>query len=632
LDNQRKDITSEGHIRIQFDVPDFDFPSGTQFLDNGAPPISNLPNVARTFTPKAYGTLEQNQWLLDGSRAVWNPNEVATTGFIGETLSDEDGVFNSHPLVTIRFPNSFRPVVEQLTVTWDSIDGHYARDFVIRGYRLTKQVFESTIVGNDTVVSDIPIDVQEYDRLTIEVLNWSFPGRRCHIETLGIVSSLTFTTRELVDFTYYQEVDPLSARLPSGGIRFTVDNTTDKFNPYRPGSVLAQKLVERTPVTVKLGFEIGQLVTYIAGGVYYLSEWRAPQNGMVVSFEANNPFVFLRDTIYRKGLYDPAGVTLYDLATEVLDDADLPADATWQLDPILEDRSTVAPLPLCTHLECLQLIANAGNCFLHCDRQGVIRIDQPPGAVLNPTTQLAGTFHSGSTFFLPKALGLQAYNIDSFNSYKNPEITLTKPIGRASVQIYSYTPSTDKSTIYEGTVQADGETTMEIEYSSPATAVSLKSITGGTLVSAEYYSNGATLTISGSGPVDLVIEGKTLSKTTRSLYVGDGEGAIQPVENPLVTDHLMASDLGAWVLGIAQHRKIVELEWRADPRLDTLDIVNLFTPFGTSNIIMTNLEMTYRGSFYGRGEGRDVGPMGIPNLRQGILGHILSSFGARALA
>ena len=46
--------------------------------------------------------------------------------------------------------------------------------------------------------------------------------------------------------------------------------------------------------------------------------------------------------------------------------------------------------------------------------------------------------------------------------------------------------------------------------------------------------------------------------------------------------------------------------WRADPRLDALDIVDNENDYGTSKVLMTEVKYDYNGAFKGSGEGKVI--------------------------
>ena len=65
--------------------------------------------------------------------------------------------------------------------------------------------------------------------------------------------------------------------------------------------------------------------------------------------------------------------------------------------------------------------------------------------------------------------------------------------------------------------------------------------------------------------------------------------------------------MGNWVKEYLTNRKIVSLDWRADPRLDALDRILVQNKFGISPLLVTEFTINYNGAFKGKGRGRDLG-------------------------
>ena len=99
-----------------------------------------------------------------------------------------------------------------------------------------------------------------------------------------------------------------------------------------------------------------------------LKSWSADDTEM--DFQASDCFDGMDSTYYR-GQYHPNGMSLYDIAVDVLTDAQVDYRNYW-IDPYLKDVLVVNPMPVVMHKEALQLIANAGRCILYQDRAGRI--------------------------------------------------------------------------------------------------------------------------------------------------------------------------------------------------------------------------------------------------------------------
>ena len=145
---------------------------------------------------------------------------------------------------------------------------------------------------------------------------------------------------------------------------------------------------ERQPVSARFGYELDDgTVEWIPVESMTLQGTPTAKK-LEATFTAADNLSILTGT-FSKGLYRPNGITLYDLAEEVLADAEV---EDYILDGHLNDVVTKGPLPIATHKECLQIIANAGQCILYTDRLGNIRMEVALDPAITP-------YHSGAMFY-----------------------------------------------------------------------------------------------------------------------------------------------------------------------------------------------------------------------------------------
>lgn len=105
----------------------------------------------------------------------------------------------------------------------------------------------------------------------------------------------------------------------------------------------------------------------------------------------------------------------------------------------------------------------------------------------------------------------------------------------------------------------------------------------------------------------------TLSKQLKEINVNDGVyrvlvgkvGEEQPINNPLVSVYT-AGDVAVWAADYLENRKIFDGDFRADPRLDPLDIVTNENQFAERDIVVTSVKFNYSGAFSGSYEGRGI--------------------------
>jgi hypothetical protein len=587
-ENQQQTLVSESFIEIQLGLTDPEAVESVVPIATDLAPFAHLDQVVsrgvRNITP--YATLERNLWVLDGSKRILPTTNFVDTSYVGNMLSNSDCTFPSNPVVELTFPRVFNSYLPGLIIIWDMAHGDYAVDFKITLYKEGTKGSEKLVTGNDTVRTVVNMDINEYDRIVFEILKWSSPRRRARIARIHLGLSITYEKGDLFGtFTHSQEVDPLSAKMPKMSLKFSINNVDDSYNPYNQTGI-SKYLAERQEIQVRYGYRIGSDVEWIPGGTFYLSGWDAPQNGLYANFEARDILEFMNG-IFMKGVYRPNGISLKALAEEVLLDAGLPEREDelppWKLHESLDDIYTVAPLPLVRHSECLQMIANAAGCAMYVDREGFLRIEPAPTSMTD-------------------------YRVDNFNSYKRPEVALTKPLKQVDVSYYSFVVDAEVKEIYKGELSVSGTETIQITYSNPAVET-VATVKGGTLVSATYYTNACELEITASGVVEITIVGKELKTSEAIVTVPTGEpvGETQSVKNKLITSQSRAIAVGNWVKEYLTNRRIVSFDWRADPRLDALDKIMVQNKFGISPLRVTEFTITYNGAFKGKGRGRDLG-------------------------
>ena len=534
----KRTLLNESFVEVSLNIADPDALADTKEVqDNGAIYISNSSQLTDGVddSPVPYCTLEQNLWCLDGNRKAIPETNFGDNCYVSDVLSDDTCIFSSKlPVITIGFSQVFNKLIPGITITWSPTYGEFADSFEVIAYNGETVISQSEVVGNRSVKSLILTDIIGYDRIVVIVKKWCLPNHRARIEEILVGLHKVYGKTDLFDYSHTQSVDPVSTSLPKVEIKFSIDNVNGEYNPYNTNG-LAKYLTERQEIKARYGLKMDDgSIKWIKGGTFYLSEWYAKQNGMTADFTARDLLEFMSATYYDKDYVErfdvitsPGGKgrTLYSLAKAVLTSAELPlnSDGTpkWYIDPSLDEErfTTKAPLPEDTLANCLQLIANAGECVLYQDRNGTLRIE-------------------------PLKYNDTDYKIDKFNSYSKSEITLSKPIKQVNVKVYTYTK---------------GERGIE----STTTEVAKRD--------------------------DTVAVGETIT-----------------VDNPLITENDRASSMASWLATHLGHRMTLDSSWRADVRLDALDIVTNENDYNTNRVCMTDVEFRYNGAFRATGKGKVI--------------------------
>lgn len=569
--------------------------------------ISNIKNAvsASDNDVAKYATNELNLWSLDGSFAIAPDNAPYDNGYVGNT--DGSGT------LTFAFPGIQTKQIPGVTITWGKKNDEYPKAFTVRGIKSTGNVAEVIIypvssvsflygfgaieglrepiregkeyavtwnngteykctafssggsivlgnasllaLGDDTkepfavevltdttasvvnragasatisigiktvadyfvgevsvsdntdLMSVIDMEMSNYDGVEIIVWEWCLPYRRVRIEKAILGHVLTMGKGDILNYTHEQHGDLNSGELPKNSIQFSLDNIDGRWNPSNPVG-MERYLSERQRVKARYGMDVNGTIEWIDAGVFYLSEWRAPANGLEATFVARDVFEYLLNTQYR-------GITtgtLKELAQNAFNVAKIPDDVTVFLDDHLSDYTATIPTDgeqKHTCAEIVQMCANAASCVIYQDREGDVHVER-----LN-------TADSG--YLIPSSL-----------AYAHPEIELSKQLKEVDVTY--------------------GE--------------------------------------------DRLVYGVTVGTT----------GETQTVNNPFVGTSAQAREIALWVRDTYEPRRSVSGEYRADPRLDLFDVVQVESKYGRiAPVAITSVKYTYNGAFAGTYTGRVIG-------------------------
>ena len=408
---QEQTLVPESYVEVVLNVGEPAAQESAVTTDNGHIFLSNTPQLADETTKEAikYGTLETDIWILDGSIEIVPDNPpYGNGGYIGNALSDESNEYTPLPIITITFPQVFTQIIPGMMIYWGTAYDEYAAKFRITVYN--GEAVEKTInvTDNTDVTCIIEEDIQNYDKIVLEVLEWCRSDRRARIESIVVGIKRVYDKSKLMDYSHSMEVDPLSSSLPITEITFEIENLNGEYNPDNPQG--AEKyLIERQAVIVRYGYKLNGEVEWIKAGTFYLNEWETPQNGITATFSARDLLEFMSDNYSGTN-----SGTLEAIATSALTQANLPMSSVsgnrWTLDSSLSSISAPSGVDLSgyTIAEVLQLVANAACCVLYQDRDGILHIEPLPD-------------------------GETDYEIKQFNSYANSEISLTKQLKAVDV-------------------------------------------------------------------------------------------------------------------------------------------------------------------------------------------------------
>lgn len=354
-------LRNRSYIKIIIGVINTDAQKNFSFGDNrnAFTYFSQPQNVIEGNIPtKLYATGEYNWSKVDGSMFFLPPeaagfnyynNGIVTNALAGTIYV----VFNTEiPFdikgFTINFGEEYPT---ELTIANDNVEYHYEND---KPEFVTEDVFNGTTY---LVIKPIKM-LNEKTRLRIYNL------------ICGIANS--FTNENTISYTQKEYVSPITGTIPSQDTTVIVDNQNLYYSPDNADSTLAYMEIGQE-ISVSFGYDVNgnEDIEWLPETTTYLKTWSA--NDVQAKFTGTDRFDYLTDKYY-DGHYYEEGISLYDLAVAVLEDAGISNPAEYFIDNYLKRVVVNNPLPICTHAEALQIIANAGRCSLSADRKKRIHI------------------------------------------------------------------------------------------------------------------------------------------------------------------------------------------------------------------------------------------------------------------
>ena len=231
---------------------------------------------------------------------------------------------------------------------------------------------------------------------------------RLRIYELNCGISKTFSNDEVLKYSFKDYVSSITETIPSQDMTLEVDNQSLYYSVDNPESAFSFFELGQE-IKVEFGYDVGNgEIEWLPPNTCYLKNWNA--DDIKAQFNATDIFDYFT-SVYNKGEYKPNGITLYDLAIDVLADAGVVDEREYYIDPYLKSITVYNPMPAVKHSEALQIIANAGRCVLYQDRNKRIRMKA--SFVPNMTVTANNQTEYSRTDKLLKDIPKQAYAVTS---------------------------------------------------------------------------------------------------------------------------------------------------------------------------------------------------------------------------
>lgn len=577
IEQLKKPKRNLGFLKVKFNIVDPE--TNPDLSSNSEEIFSDLDNIKETTIPqsKNYATLEKNFWLLNDSQPIYGSEELEQT-YVSSYMSDKNCLFSDKACITLT--SSVYLTTLGLTIVFDSIDKNYAKKLKVKAYRDSTMIMDKDYTlssYSDRLIFADNEELVRWNKIEIYFIESSLPYRRIRVNQLLFGIMETYTDENLISAESKEKTTMINSELPTHTFKFTIDNMNKLFNPDNPQGWY-RYILQQQPISYEWGYQLDDgTIEWILGGKMLLTgSVEVGENQ--VSFSTTSLINYLTK-VYKKGVYNSSGRSLYDLAVDVLEDSNIDS-SQYNLWSGLKSIKTDAPLPKLEARQLLQIIATTGNCILFTNRENVINI-QPFNYVLNP----------------------DGMSYDFITS--NPVVKVQSELHNTIIYINHYSKEDNVSELFKNeSLEITGTKTIEIEYDL-ATDISA-TITGGTIVNANYYGRYAILKITNTGEdtISLKVSGKKInnSQTIDSKQFND-DGENIEYKNDLITQMVESSKetklkdfIGNWY----NNRNIYSFENRGDIVKDTREIIPIETDFSNSLIgYLVENNINYDGAWSG---------------------------------
>lgn len=421
---------------------------------------------------KTFATLEQNQWILDGSRKAFpeNPKEE-NWGLWSKQMSDENGVFSVPIALTINF--TMNHTSEGLTLYFRPDTDDYAAEMQIDYYNSAGELILSKTFAPDAAEYFAAGIAENYRKIVLTFRKTSLPYRYLKLTEIKYGAVKVFDEDSIISADILEEVDVTGAELSINTLEFTV--YTSDFQLLDPAGIYAA-LQQKQAIAVTQKDEEGVETSF---GTFFLEEPYSEDDD-TTTMQCVDFLGVIDKTDFLGGIYFAKNAG--DLLTEIMASAEVEEDE-YEVAPEIAAKSITGWIPICTHREALQQLAFAVGAVVDCSRGKTIRIYEPETAV------------SGTITHDEKFLG--------------HKVSLKALVTGIEVTTHKYVTSADSSNAFEGTLSAG---THLVTFSEPYSSLS---VSGATIT--ESGANFAEVTVQTAGTV--MITGKRYEDSTGIIGV-----------------------------------------------------------------------------------------------------------------
>lgn len=370
-------------------------------------------------------SLEQNYWLLDGTRVF---RETQNLAFWSDSLSDAEGLFSAPPVITVDFDEQYSLL--GIFLSFDTATGEYCSSVNVKYYQqgTLKADYDFT---PDTSEYFCEGRAESFDQIVITLNATSLPYRRAKLSRVIFGIYRQFGMTELRNAKIVNETGLASLEVPISKFTWTLDSTKDVEYMFQL----------KQPVEVENN---GNLI-----GVYYIDESRRSAKG-IYKIECYDAFGVLSEIPFSGGVY-LNGVSAKSLFTEIV-------GTDFEVEYDMDDATLYGVIAPCTRREAAQQVLFAWGAVATTDGRNGIKVF----SILDELNEV----------------GIE-------RTYTGVSVNTSAIVTKVQVTAHTYTQDSNGTVKIGGVSYKDTETIYTVENPNVTATdkANVKEVTGATLVS-----------------------------------------------------------------------------------------------------------------------------------------------------
>ncbi len=503
--------------QAQFNFIDVTALADSKVFSTVAKHFANTALYQHNVRQSIYGTMELNQFVLDGSREIFPIDQPKDVPFWSDEKSDEKGFYVKNPSLEVNFTKAHSSIGLMLYFADD-----IPAEIQITWYTLYGTKLDAATFYPDNKEFFCRHQVQNYGKVVIEFVRSIWPYRYAKMNYLEYGQMWMIGRDKIKSASIYEEIDPISATLSINTAQVELIDAVGEFAlNNEKGLWKSLQREQEIILTEHVDSEV------IECGAFYMDMWDCQKN--VVKFSLIDSIgVMDKTTFYGGRIYENeyAGVIISDIMASA-------GVEKYSIEEEVYYTKLNGWLAIQSHRAALQQVVFACGAMADCSRSSWIRINKQDR-------------------YVSRTIGLD-------RKFQGTKITLDDYISSVSVSFKEYILAEKITQISKSILPAGNN---RIEFSAPYQAESVMTSVGSIK---EVYTNYAVIYMPEEGECILSGIKYEAIENTRTVSVPcieAGETAkTKSYKGCTLMDVESAEKIASYILDYYSMRQIVDIRY-----------------------------------------------------------------------